>query len=64
MLSEYSVQVEVLDGDEVRRDLSPDLGFSKQDREIHAKRAAYISHLLARNGIIVIVALISPYRHL
>lgn len=55
-------KVEVLDGDEVRANLSPNLGFSKEDREIHAKRVAYVSHLLARNGVVVVVALISPYR--
>ncbi|MEM3092490.1 MAG: adenylyl-sulfate kinase, partial [Candidatus Nitrosocaldus sp.] len=55
-------KAELLDGDEVRRNLSPDLGFSKQDRETHAKRVVYISKLLARNGIISIVSLISPYR--
>lgn len=55
-------RVELLDGDEVRRNLSPDLGFSKQDREMHARRVVYISKLLARNGIISIVSLISPYR--
>ncbi|MEM4400224.1 MAG: adenylyl-sulfate kinase [Candidatus Nitrosocaldus sp.] len=55
-------KAELLDGDEVRRNLSPDLGFSKQDREMHAKRVVYISKLLTRNGIISIVSLISPYR--
>ncbi|MEM4325614.1 MAG: adenylyl-sulfate kinase [Candidatus Nitrosocaldaceae archaeon] len=55
-------KAELLDGDEVRRNLSPDLGFSKEDREIHARRVVYISKLLARNGIISIVSLISPYR--
>jgi adenylylsulfate kinase len=54
--------VEVLDGDELRRNLSPELGFSKQDRELHAKRVAYLSKLLSKHGVIVIVALISPYR--
>lgn len=54
--------VEVLDGDEVRKNLSPELGFSKQDRETHARRVVYISKLLARNGVVTIVALISPYR--
>jgi adenylylsulfate kinase len=56
------LKVEVLDGDELRRTISSELGFSKQDRETHTKRVAYIAHLLARNGIITIVALISPYR--
>lgn len=54
-------KVETLDGDEVRKRLSPDLGFSRADRETHARRVAYVSHLLARNGIITIVALISPF---
>jgi adenylyl-sulfate kinase len=56
------MRVEVLDGDKVRRKLSPELGFSKEDRETHAKRVVYIGELLSRNGIAVIVALISPYR--
>ncbi len=56
------MRVEALDGDKVRRELSPELGFSKKDRETHAKRVVYVGDLLSRNGIVVIVALISPYR--
>lgn len=56
------LRVETLDGDEVRRRLSPDLGFSRADREMHAKRVAYVSHLLSRNGVVTIVALISPFQ--
>jgi len=56
------LKVQVLDGDEIRREMSPELGFSKLDREIHAKRVSYIGHLLSRNGIIAVVALISPSR--
>ncbi len=55
-------RVEVMDGDEVRKGLSKGLGFSKEDRETHAMRVAYVSKLLSRNGVAVIVALISPYR--
>ena len=54
--------VVVLDGDEIRRHLSPDLGFSKRDRELNVERVAYLSHILFRSGIITIVALISPFR--
>ncbi len=54
--------VEIMDGDEVRKNISPELGFSKEDREAHVKRVAYISKLLARNGVAVVVGLISPYR--
>ena len=54
--------VEVLDGDEVRKSLSADLGFSAADRQQHNRRVIYVSKLLIRNGLIVIVPLISPYR--
>ncbi len=54
--------VEILDGDEVRKNLSKDLGFTKEDREAHAMRVAYVAKLLAKHGVAVIVALISPYR--
>jgi adenylyl-sulfate kinase len=61
-LRRRGLKVEVLDGNEVRRFLSPDLGFGKADRETHARRVTYISKLLSRNDVAVIVALISPYR--
>jgi len=54
--------VEILDGDEIRQNLSKGLGFSREDRETHLKRAAYVAKLLSRNGIAVIAAFISPYR--
>jgi len=54
-------RVELLDGDEVRRRLDPEIGFSREDREIHIRRVAYVSHLLARNGVAVLVSLVSPY---
>ncbi len=54
--------VELLDGDEVRQGLSADLGFDRVSRETHAKRVTFVAKLLARNGAIPIVALISPYR--
>jgi adenylylsulfate kinase len=61
-LKELGFKVELLDGDIVRKELSPELGFTKQDREMHARRVVYLSKLLSRNGIISIVCLISPYR--
>lgn len=54
--------VELLDGDEIRRGLSSDLGFGRAAREAHAGRVAFVAKVLARNGVIPIVALISPYR--
>jgi adenylylsulfate kinase len=61
-LEEHGRYVEILDGDEVRRGLSSDLGLSREDREEHARRVSYLAKVLARNGVISIVALISPYR--
>ena len=54
--------VELLDGDEIRRGLSADLGFDRASREAHAARVTFVAKVLARNGAIPIVALISPYR--
>jgi adenylylsulfate kinase len=61
-LKNINRSVVVLDGDEIRRHLNPDLGFSKRDRELNVERIAYLSHILSRSGIITIVALISPFR--
>lgn len=55
-------QVELLDGDEVRLHLSKDLGFSRQDRDENIRRIAFVADLLTRNGVIVLVSAISPYR--
>jgi adenylylsulfate kinase len=61
-LRDLGIKVELLDGDEVRKSLSPDLGFSKNDRETHAQRVAYLCRILSRNGIAAIASLISPYK--
>ena len=53
---------ETMDGDEIRLGLSADLGFSKEDRQEHARRVVFVSKILARNDVAVNVALISPYR--
>jgi adenylylsulfate kinase len=55
-------RVELLDGDEIRHNLCRDLGFSKADRDENIRRIAYVAELLTRNGVIVIVSAISPYR--
>src|SRR5580658_2180161 len=60
-IRELGWRAEVLDGDEVRHMFSPELGFSRTDREVHARRVSYVAHLLARNGVAVIVAMITPY---
>ncbi len=55
-------KVERLDGDSVRTHLSSGLGFSREDRNINVARIAFVAHLLARNGVAVLVAAISPFR--
>ena len=60
-LRRRGVPVEVLDGDEVRTNLSKGLGFSKEDRDTNILRIGYVAKLLARNGVCVITAAISPY---
>jgi adenylyl-sulfate kinase len=54
--------VELLDGDFVRTNLSQGLGFSREDRDINIRRIGFVAELLTRNGVIVVVAAISPYR--
>jgi adenylyl-sulfate kinase len=58
----FSRRVELLDGDEIRKGLSRDLGLSREDREEHARRVAFVAKLLSRNGVVSLVALISPYK--
>jgi 3'-phosphoadenosine 5'-phosphosulfate synthase len=56
------IGVEVLDGDEVRTNLSKGLGFSKEDRDTNIRRIGYVARLLARQGACAMTAAISPYR--
>ena len=56
--------VEVLDGDIVRQNLTKGLGFSKEDRDENIRRIGFVAHLLTRNGVIVLVSAISPYREI
>jgi adenylylsulfate kinase len=60
-LRQRGASVEVLDGDEVRENLSKGLGFSKEDRDTNVRRIGYVAKLLSRNGAAVITAAISPY---
>jgi adenylylsulfate kinase len=55
-------RAEMLDADVVRRQFWPDLGFSKADRDENIRRIGFLAQLLTRNGIIALVAAISPYR--
>ncbi len=61
-LEEMGYSVETLDGDGIRSKLYPDLGFSREEREMHNRVVVEMAKLLARNGIITIVSVIAPYR--
>jgi adenylyl-sulfate kinase len=56
--------VEILDGDEVRENLSKGLGFSKEDRDTNIKRIGYVASKLAQHGAVAMTAAISPYREI
>jgi adenylyl-sulfate kinase len=63
-LRERGLKVERLDGDIVRKDLTRDLGFSKEDRNDNIRRVTFVAKLLTRNGVAVLTSFISPYREL
>jgi len=56
------MKTEILDGDEVRKNLSKGLGFSKEDRDTNILRIGYVADLLTRNGVATIACPISPYK--
>ncbi len=61
-LREQGNFVMVLDGDDLRRNLHADLGFSRADREENVRRIAVLAETFADQDIIVLVAAIAPYR--
>lgn len=62
LLSSRGRAVEVLDGDDLRENLSPNLGFSREDRDAHVTRVGYLARTLSRHGVLSIVPVIAPYR--
>jgi adenylylsulfate kinase len=63
-LRSLGYQIEILDGDLVRENLTKDLGFSKADRDENIRRIGFVATLLTRNDVIVLVSAISPYRQI
>jgi adenylylsulfate kinase len=54
-------RVEILDGDAVRPVLSPELGYSRADRDANVARIGWVASLLARNGVLVLASVVSPF---
>ncbi len=63
-LEKHGRHVNILDGDDLRRGLCSDLGFSAADRTENVRRAMHVAGLLAAGGSIVLVALITPFHAL
>ncbi|MTV48909.1 adenylyl-sulfate kinase [Heliobacillus mobilis] len=57
-------KVELLDGEDIREYLSPESGFTRQERYVQIKRLGYLTKMLSRNGIAVIAAELVPYREM
>lgn len=53
--------IEVLDGDEYRKVLCSDLGFSKEDRNINIRRLAFVASRFAQYNVIPVICAINPY---
>lgn len=60
-LRDNGCPVQVLDGDEIRRELTRDLGFGRADREENVRRIGFVAKLLSGNGIVTLVPAIAPY---
>jgi bifunctional enzyme CysN/CysC len=61
-LHAMGIHTYVLDGDNVRTGLNKDLGFTPEDRAENVRRVAEVSKLMRDSGVVVFVALVSPYR--
>ncbi len=61
-LANEGYRVELLDGDWVRKTISAGAGFTREERRRHLHRVAWVSRLLARNGVIVLCSFVSPYK--
>ena len=64
VLLERDIKVEILDGDEIRTNLSKGLGFSKEDRDTNVRRIGFVASMLSRNDVVAITAAISPYKEI
>ena len=61
-LTQAGIACELLDADEVRRTLGAELGFGRADREENVRRLGFVGCMLARHGVVTLVAAMSPYR--
>jgi adenylylsulfate kinase len=60
-LADSGRAVEILDGDSVRPVLSTELGYTRSDRDLNVARIGWVARLLARNGVLVLASVVSPF---
>ena len=60
-LKDRKINVEYLDGDSIR-EIFPETGFTREQREYHLKWVGFVAQRLERHGIIVVASFVSPYR--
>ena len=63
-LMKIGFPTEVLDGDNCRRTLCKELGFSKEDRIENLQRLAFVAKILYKHKIITILSAINPYENI
>ena len=63
-LDELGKDTEILDGDEYRKMLFKELGYSQQDRMENIRRLGFIAGKLSKHGIITIISAINPYQEM
>lgn len=64
LLKHRNINVEVIDGDEYRKVLCADLGFSKADRNQNIRRLAFVADKLSAYNIVAIICAINPYEEI
>ncbi len=62
LIESGSRPVSLLDGDIVRQNLSSELGFSKEHRDLNIRRIGFVASEITKNGGVAICAPIAPYR--
>jgi adenylylsulfate kinase len=61
LLQQKNIDIEIIDGDEYRKVLCADLGFSKEDRHQNIRRLAFVASKLSKHKIVTIICAINPY---
>ena len=62
ILKSKGYKIQRLDGDIVRKDITKDLGFSKEDRDENIRRVSFLAKNLTKSGLIVLATFVSPYK--